>query len=82
MLSFTVEQIKSSPENREKILAAARKAQRTSNIAQDMNEINYYVKENNVMAVDEFKKQFHKLMHKKEERIIMNRSKAGNGGAR
>lgn len=71
-----MEQIKSSTENREKILAAARKARRTSVLSNKINEVTYYVKENG-LAVDEFKQQFHSLINKTDDHIIMNNGMYG-----
>lgn len=68
-----MEQIKSSTENSEKILSAARKAYKSSSFSNEISEMNYYVKENPI-AVDELKKQFNKLMNnKKEDHVIMTR---------
>lgn len=63
-----VEQIKSSPENREKILAAARNA-RVSVFPNDLNEMKFYSKEHNSIVVDEFNK-LHNLINKNDHKII------------
>lgn len=63
-----MEQIKSSPENREKILAAARNA-RVSMIPNELNEMKFYSKEHNSIVVDEFNK-LHNLINKNDHKII------------
>lgn len=50
-----MEQIKSSSENREKILAAARNA-RCTIFPSELNEMKFYSKEHNSIVVDEFNK--------------------------
>ncbi|XP_063703530.1 uncharacterized protein LOC134833215 isoform X1 [Culicoides brevitarsis] len=65
---FILEQIKSSPENREKILAAARNT-RVSMIPNDLNEMKFYSKEHNSIVVDEFNK-LHNLINKNDHKIM------------
>lgn len=61
--------MKASAESREKILAAARNARRSSLFPSgDLNDINsYYTKEN---GIDEFKQQLHNLINKNDHIII------------
>lgn len=67
-VKIIVEQIKSSPENREKILSAARNA-RISTFPNELNELKFYSKDHNNIVVDEFNK-LHNLIHKNDSKII------------